>query len=81
MEGRVFKQLGRNIMRQQACHYSIREDSAINSVEYGIISKPLIRTGDLLYHVDYSTKVQHRLYKHTLNKMFLIGLFLSRTLA
>lgn len=72
MEGPVFKQLGRNIMRWQACHYSIREDNAINSVEYRIISKPLIRTGELLYHVDYSTEVQHRLYKHTriiLNKM------------
>lgn len=64
MEQPVFKQLGRNIMRWQACYYSIREDNAINSGEYRIISKPLIRTGELLYHADYSTEVQHRLYKH-----------------
>lgn len=65
MEQPVFKQSGRNIMRWQACHYSIREDNAINSGEYKIISKPLIRTGELLYHADYGTEVQHRLYKHT----------------
>lgn len=60
MDRPVFKQSGRNIMWWQACHYSIREDNAINSSEYRIMSKLWIRTGELLYHADYSTEVQHK---------------------
>lgn len=59
MKQTVFEQLGGNIMRWQACHYSIREDNAINSSEYRIISKLSIKSGEVLYHADYSTEVQY----------------------